>query len=287
MKRRFWSMGILTALSVLLALLLGVGCSPATPTAPVPTPTMTPLPAPIAPPGKVTLTIVFDNYSQSPALETEWGYACLVETDQTTVLFDTGSVGAMLLQNMAALGKDLSDIQSLVISHDHADHTGGAAALLQVGAKPKTYLLPVFSADTKAIFASRVDVVESTKPMEVAPGIYTTGSVSGPVIEQALIVRTGEGWVVVTGCAHPGVVKIVERARQVVGGDVMLVMGGFHLTGATQNRIQADIRGLQTLGVQKVVPSHCTGDDAIAAFAAAFGENHISGGIGRVIEMGP
>jgi len=72
---------------------------------------MTPLPAPIAPPGKVTLTIVFDNYSQSPALETEWGYACLVETDQTTVLFDTGSVGAMLLQNMAALGKDLSDIQ--------------------------------------------------------------------------------------------------------------------------------------------------------------------------------
>jgi len=183
-------MGVLTAVLVLLALLAGVGCAPAEPTAPVPTPTITPLAVAVAPPGNVALTIVFDNYSQNPALGTEWGYAVLVETEQTTVLFDTGSVGDMLLKNMAALGKDVTKIQSLVISHDHADHTGGAAALLGTGAKPKTYLLPVFSADTKAIFGSRVEVVESTKPVQVAPGIYTTGSVSGPVIEQALVVQT-------------------------------------------------------------------------------------------------
>jgi 7,8-dihydropterin-6-yl-methyl-4-(beta-D-ribofuranosyl)aminobenzene 5'-phosphate synthase len=248
---------------------------------------MTPLATPIVPPGKVTFTIVFDNYSQDSALETEWGYACLVETEQATVLFDTGSVGDMLLSNLAALGKDLTEIQSLVISHDHADHTAGAAALLDAGAKPKSYLLPVFSNDTKAIFRSRVDVVESTAPVEVAPGIYTTGSVSGPVIEQALIVQTAEGWVLITGCAHPGVVKMVERARQVVGGDVMLVMGGFHLTEATQSRVQADIRGLQTLGVQKAAPSHCTGDDAIEEFAAAFGGNYIPAGVGRVISIEP
>jgi len=80
---------------------------------------------------------------------------------------------------------------------------------------------------------------------------------------------------------------MAERARQVVGGDITLVMGGFHLTGTTQNRIQADIRGLRALGVKKVAPSHCTGDEAIAGFAAAFGENYISGGVGRVIVIGP
>jgi 7,8-dihydropterin-6-yl-methyl-4-(beta-D-ribofuranosyl)aminobenzene 5'-phosphate synthase len=266
--------------------------------APIRTPTVvTTLTAPVATPGidtgTVTFTVVFDNYARDPALETAWGFACLVETEDATALFDTGADGRMLLQNMKALGKDPVAIDGVVLSHEHGDHTAGLTALLDTGARPTVYAPSAFATTNKEAWLARTHLVEvPATPTEILPGFYSTGfltAVGGlePIVEQALIVQTAEGWVMVTGCAHPGVVKLARVASEATGGKLALVMGGFHLGESSAGSIGAIIDDLREMGVDKAAPTHCSGDRALELFAAAFGENYIPSGVGAVITIEP
>jgi 7,8-dihydropterin-6-yl-methyl-4-(beta-D-ribofuranosyl)aminobenzene 5'-phosphate synthase len=284
---------------------LVAGCAPlatpaATPTmaptltaAPAATPTVAPTltAAPVVTPQAdvrtVTFTVVFDNYVHDPALETGWGFACLVETQDTTVLFDTGGDGAILLRNMRALGKDPAAIDALVFSHQHGDHTAGLTALLDTGAKPTIYAPSAFAATRKDAWRTRTHLVEvPDTPTEILPGFYSTGSLE-PIVEQALIVQTAEGWVMVTGCAHPGVVDLARRASEATSGELTWVMGGFHLSGSSAGRIGAIIDELREMGVEKAAPTHCSGGQALELFAAAFGENYVPIGVGAVVTIEP
>jgi 7,8-dihydropterin-6-yl-methyl-4-(beta-D-ribofuranosyl)aminobenzene 5'-phosphate synthase len=233
----------------------------------------------------VTFTIVYDNNSYNRALRTAWGFACLVETEGATVLFDTGGDGPTLLSNMARLGVDLQAIDVVVLSHIHGDHVNGLAGLLDEGVRPVVYVPAAFPASFKTGVRARTDLVEVEEPLEILPGVYTTGEVGSGIIEQALVVETGEGLVVVTGCAHPGVVEMVRRAREVVEGEVALVMGGFHLGGADGRQIEGIIADFRRLGVQRVAPCHCTGDWARQMFADAFGTDFMPAGVGWVIAV--
>ena len=293
MKTRLLVAGLILGLtSALLA-----GCAPpATPTATptvAPTPTAAPVVTPKADVGTVTFTVVFDNYAHDPALETNWGFACLVETEDTTVLFDTGGDGPILLRNMKALGKDPAAIDAVFFSHEHGDHTGGLTALLDTGAKPTIYAPSAFASIYKDAWRARTHLVEVPgTPTEILPGFYSTGFLNAPgglepIVEQALIVQTAEGWVMVTGCAHPGVVKLARRASEATGGELALVMGGFHLVDSGAGRIGAIIDDLREIGVEKAAPSHCSGDRARELFAAAFGDNYIPSGVGAVITIEP
>jgi 7,8-dihydropterin-6-yl-methyl-4-(beta-D-ribofuranosyl)aminobenzene 5'-phosphate synthase len=234
----------------------------------------------------VTFTIVYDNNGYDPELQTAWGFACLVETGEATVLFDTGGDGPTLLRNMAQLGIDPLTIEAVVLSHIHGDHVGGLTGLLDAGARPTVYVPAVFPASFKNSVLVRTDLVEVTGPMEIRPGLHTTGEVGSAIVEQALAVETEDGLVVVTGCAHPGVVEMVDRAIEVLGGDVLLVMGGFHLGSATQGQIEGVIDGFRHLGVRTVAPCHCTGDRARQLLAESFGSDYIVAGVGRVITIG-
>jgi len=280
MKTRLLVIGsIVGTMSLLVA-----GCTSGT----APTATPTTAATPKVEVGKVTFTIVYDNYEHAPALETDWGFACLVETEEATVLFDTGGNGPMLLRNMAALGKDPQTIDAVVLSHIHGDHTGGLLPLLSTGIKPPVYVPAAFPATFKDAVRARTELVEVPGPIEIVPGVHSTGhltwsSTFGTIVEQALVVQTDEGWVVVTGCAHPGVVNLVRRAREVTGGEIALVMGGFHLGNSSTGRIESIIRNLRDLGVQKAGPCHCSGDKARELFAAAFDENYVPIGVGSVI----
>ncbi len=240
-----------------------------------------------APPATATLTILYDNYVHDPTLESGWGFACLVETAGSTVLFDTGASGESLLKNMAALGKDPLAVDAVVLSHAHDDHTAGLAALLAAGARPKVYLLSSFGSDYLRMVRTYTEPVLVAKPTEIAPGISTTGRVTGPVPEQALVVRTAEGLTVVTGCAHPGVVKMVQQAIDATGQQVTLVLGGFHLADATEAHIKDIIDQLRELGVKRAGPSHCSGDQARALFEASFDDGYIALGVGQVVVVGP
>jgi 7,8-dihydropterin-6-yl-methyl-4-(beta-D-ribofuranosyl)aminobenzene 5'-phosphate synthase len=234
----------------------------------------------------MTFTIVYDNNSYDPGLQTAWGFACLVETGEATVLFDTGADAPTLLGNMARLGIDPLTIEAVVLSHIHGDHVGGLTGLLDAGARPTVYAPAAFPASFKNSVSVRTALVEVTGPMEIGPGLHTTGQLGSGIVEQALAVETGGGLVVVTGCAHPGVVQMVDRASEVLGGDVLLVMGGFHLGSATQGQIEGVIDGFDRLGVRTVAPCHCTGDRARQLLAEAFGADHIAAGVGRVITIG-
>jgi 7,8-dihydropterin-6-yl-methyl-4-(beta-D-ribofuranosyl)aminobenzene 5'-phosphate synthase len=234
----------------------------------------------------VRFTIAYDNNAYDPALRTAWGFSCLVELGEATVLFDTGGDSPTLLGNMATLGLDPLAIDAVVLSHIHGDHVGGLAGLLDLGARPAVYVPAAFPDSFKDGVRARTDLVEVVEPLEVLPGVYTTGEVGSGIVEQALVVETGDGAVVVTGCAHPGIVKMVRRAQAPVRGDLALVVGGFHLGGADPGQIETVITGLRQLGVQRVAPCHCTGDQARRMFADAFGADCIITGVGGVITVG-
>ncbi len=234
-------------------------------------------------------TTVYDNRSLRPHMVPKWGFACLVDDD---LLFDTGGDGRTLLHNMAHTGIDPAAIETVVLSHAHGDHTGGLAGLLGTGSRPTVYVPRSFPASFKADVRALTTLVEVREPVEIRPGIHTTGEVGRGLVEQALAVETEEGLVVVTGCAHPGVVEMVRRAQEVVGARLprplrpYLVLGGFHLGGASKRQVERIIADFRDLGVRKVAPCHCTGDRAIGIFAENYGEDFVQVGVGCVITVG-
>jgi len=241
------------------------------------------------------ITIVYDNKTLDPNLASAWGFSCLVGDD---LLFDTGGDGRALLSNMAQMGIDPARIKTVALSHAHGDHTGGLAGLLSTGIRPTVYVPRSFPGRFKSDVRSLTTLVEVYGPAEIRPGIHTTGEVGRGIVEQALAVETGEGLVVITGCAHPGVVEMVRRAKEsggdrtppriggAGGGKVYLVLGGFHLGGMSRRRVERIVADFRDLGVQKAAPCHCTGDRAIRIFAEEYGEDFIRVGVGCVITIG-
>jgi 7,8-dihydropterin-6-yl-methyl-4-(beta-D-ribofuranosyl)aminobenzene 5'-phosphate synthase len=237
----------------------------------------------------VKLTVVYDNNPYPAAglenLRTSWGFACWVETAETTVLFDTGSDGATLVHNVKELGLDPLMVDAVVLSHAHRDHTGGLRALLDMGVQPMIYVPASFSRSFKESVRTHTDLVEVSEWRTVAPGIHTTGEIGTTIIEQSLVVETGDGVIVVTGCAHPGVVNIVRRVHQRFPGQIRLVAGGFHLGGTSRRGVESIIADFQEMGVQHVAPCHCTGDEARKMFEDAFGDDSVLAGVGWTAEF--
>ena len=229
----------------------------------------------------MSLTVIFDNNPFDPRLQTGWGFAAWLQYGNRTVLFDTGADGALLLSNMATLGLDPRTIEIVVLSHIHGDHTDGLAALLDVNSQVTIYVPQAFPTGFKdQARAAGATVVDVSEPLEILPGLWTTGQMGTQLVEQALVVKTVQGLVVVTGCAHPGVDRMVARAQEIGQDEVYLVLGGFHLGGATEQRIQSILAEFRRLGVQEVAPCHCTGDRAKELFRRVYGEHFYAIGVG-------
>jgi 7,8-dihydropterin-6-yl-methyl-4-(beta-D-ribofuranosyl)aminobenzene 5'-phosphate synthase len=231
------------------------------------------------------VSVVYDNYLVESGLGTGWGYAAVVEFRGQTILFDTGADGPTLMANLRALGFDPHKIEAVVLSHAHGDHTLGLDSLLATGVRPKVYVLPSFPADFKRHVAQSVEVIEVEPGQVIGDGLFTTGEMTGPVNEQALVVESARGLVIVTGCAHPGVVEIVSQAKNIGDKNVHLVTGGFHLVRTSAERIGEIVAEFRRLGVEKAAPSHCSGDAAIGAFREEYGDDFVQSGVGRVFEI--
>jgi 7,8-dihydropterin-6-yl-methyl-4-(beta-D-ribofuranosyl)aminobenzene 5'-phosphate synthase len=232
------------------------------------------------------LNVVFNNVAGKKGLETSWGFACLVEGPNQTILFDTGGNGRILLANMIHMGLDPEAVDAVVLSHIHADHTGGLGAFLSRN-PDVTVFMPQsfprsFQQDVRR-FGAEVETVSAAR--QLMPGVFSTGEMGGFIKEQALIVDTSKGLVVITGCAHPNVADMAARATKHLEKAIHLLMGGFHLGGSSGPEIRAIIQRLRELGVQKVAPSHCTGENAIGRFREEWDDDFIDGGLGAVIEV--
>jgi len=236
--------------------------------------------------GGVRLTSVFNNIASCEGLKPGWGYACLIEGLGKTVLFDTGAEGQQLLFNIRQLGKKPGDIDVVVLSHIHHDHVGGLEALLTVNPSITVYVPASFPSSLKeGIRRHGARLVEVKGPMQIAPAVFTTGEMGLSIKEQALVLKTRKGLVVMTGCAHPGVVNMARRANEVYEEPLYCVIGGFHLQGRSESTIQGVIEEMKSLGVERVAPSHCTGERAQTLFEAAWGADFLDGGLGAVVEI--
>jgi 7,8-dihydropterin-6-yl-methyl-4-(beta-D-ribofuranosyl)aminobenzene 5'-phosphate synthase len=250
--------------------------------APTPTPTRFPALSPTAM-SDLKLTILYDSPAWDSRLKPDFGFAALVEYGNHTLLFDTGANGSILLDNMRQLSVDPQSIEAVVLSHQHGDHTGGVLALLDTGVRPTIYVPSAFSGAFKQQLSNQTRLVEVTDALEIIPGIHTTGMVGS--IEQALVVETRDGLVIITGCAHPGVTEMVRQAQAVVDGKITYLVGGFHLYQTDKLMLPPIITEVHQLGVEKILPAHCTGDAAAALFHTEYGENYFEGGVGRTVTI--
>ena len=114
---------------------------------------------------------------------------------------------------------------------------------------------------------------------KICDGVYTTGELGTWIKEQSLVINTDKGLVVISGCAHPGIVDIVKKAKEQLNKNVYLVLGGFHSPPLSV------VQKFRELGVEKVAPCHCTGDEAIRAFKEEYQENFIENGVGKIISI--
>jgi 7,8-dihydropterin-6-yl-methyl-4-(beta-D-ribofuranosyl)aminobenzene 5'-phosphate synthase len=230
------------------------------------------------------LTVTYDNNPYDQRLKTAWGFSCLVEGAEKVILFDTGGEAPVLLANMDSLGVKLEDIDIVVLSHNHDDHTGGLMDLLARNRDVKVYLPKSFPAAFKErVTQAGAEVVEVKDPVEVCKDVYSVGEMGGWIKEQSLAVRTDEGLVVITGCAHPGIVPIVEKARELFEDDVLLAMGGFHLLRTGAGEVEDVINDLKDLGVAYAGPCHCSGDGARHLFKEKYGAKYVEIGVGTVL----
>lgn len=243
--------------------------------------------------GDVRLQILYDDRAMIDGLEADPGFSCLVRVGGKTLLFDTGRIGRILMANMEKLDVDPEEIDVIVISHKHSDHVGGLRMLLEECDRPRVYLpeglpdnLSGRAVDLVAAAVEsakrRAEVMEVAAATRVEEGVHTTGPMGTRIPEQTLVVSTQAGLVVITGCGHPGVVEIVERARDLFGRDVLLVMGGFHLVGREVEDIRAVARRLSPL-TRCVAPCHCSGDAAREEFRRVFGSRYVDAGLGTSI----
>lgn len=234
----------------------------------------------------ITITILYDNYPFGEELKTDWGFSCIIKGTEKTILFDAGANGDILSHNFKKLGADPKDVDLVVFSHIHGDHTTGVFWFLKENNKVSVYMPMSFPENFSRWFeeaggkAIRVD-----KPVEICKNVHLTGELTGPANEQALILDTSQGLVVITGCAHPGIVEMIKRAKEVVKKDIYLVFGGFHLVSKSEAEVKGIIGQFKELGVQKVGATHCTGDLAIGLFKKAYKENFVQMGVGKVIQI--
>ncbi len=212
----------------------------------------------------MTITIIYDNETRRADLRPDWGFSCLIEAHGTRMLFDTGTDGALLLENMAQLGIDPGSIDELFLSHVHFDHIGGLSAFLSVNGHARIYA----PSSLRGIRPAReVVYIDEARPLH--PHFHTTGLLQG--VEQSLIVEEEQGLVVVAGCSHPGVGAILNKAEEI--GRPYALVGGLH--GFDELDVLSQL--------QFVCPTHCT--QKIAEIRTRYPDKYISGGAGAVLQI--
>ena len=267
----------------------------------------------------------------------EWGFAALIEADGQTILFDTGARPDTVLKNAGELGIDLSTVDTVVLSHNHWDHTGGLVTLRRelkaqnASAMQRTHVgegifLPR-TIDAEAMDAlppmpsefivNATDVrdryetlggrfIVHEKPHELHPGMWITGPIPRvhpeknwtPFMriqqgdkriedtipeDQAVVLNTSHGLVVVAGCGHAGIVNTMEYARSITNGKpIHAVLGGFHLMSATDQHLRWTGTKMREFGVKQVLGAHCTGINAVTGLRDAGSFSRMTAVVGTV-----
>ena len=267
------------------------------------------------------VTILYDAFGKSPATRKAWGFSALVEYGGKRILFDTGGNAEILEHNVTALGVDLTKLDFVVLSHRHSDHISGLNYLLRVNPTVKIYTpadpwgpfgwgVPnsfyrkdeSLAANMRYFDGNPPDMLSASTPwpqanfirvdstMEVAPGIFlvpTISQVTGTLElrEISMAIRGPQGLIIVDGCSHAGVEKILEAVAK-IDPHVRVLFGGLHLVGASDAEIQRISAALHDQWkLDYVAIGHCTGEPTFAALQKVFGDRYLYAGLGTVINI--
>ena len=233
--------------------------------------------------------VLFDKDREDKKLHIGWGVSFLIGNK---ILFDTGENGKWLLENMRSLKVSIDKIEAIVISHDHWDHWGGLWDLLKSRKGMRVYICPNFSPDFKDKAKKfGASLIEIDKLTQILPGIFSTGEIAGAyhnkyMAEQAMVLKTKNGITIITGCAHPGVLKMVEKVKTKFPKEpIYLVSGGFHLMESDKRAIEIVAEKFKKLGIIKAGPTHCSGPEAAGIFKEKYGKNFVSIKTGQIFKV--
>jgi 7,8-dihydropterin-6-yl-methyl-4-(beta-D-ribofuranosyl)aminobenzene 5'-phosphate synthase len=215
----------------------------------------------------MNIKVLFDNYSKDKDFLIGWGVSCLIDEH---ILFDTGEDFEKLFHNMKKMDVSIKDITKIIISHEHWDHTGGLWGILEKRKElTKVYICSNSSKDFKnEILKYNVELIDINGDLKIEDDIYTTGQIickykGSDLFEQALILKTDKGVSVITGCAHPGIIKIVNYAQKNFKEPINFIVGGFHLKDFNDKELDNVMEQLNKIKFNKIVPIHCTGRKAV------------------------
>jgi 7,8-dihydropterin-6-yl-methyl-4-(beta-D-ribofuranosyl)aminobenzene 5'-phosphate synthase len=274
-----------------------------------------------ASPAKAQITVLYDAFGKTPGMQKDWGYAAFIEYAGKRILFDTGNNPDILAENAKAKSIDLSELDFVVMSHRHGDHMGGLAHLLKVNPAVKIYApkeaFGVYGAELPSTFYRKDASLppeqryyDGTPPeimrfgsawpganfqlvdtsTEIVPDIHLIALVSDKpgtleMRELSLAINTPEGMVIIVGCSHPGVDKIVAAAAT-INPRIHVITGGFHLVVTSDADIEKIVTALHdTFKVEYVAPGHCTGEPAFTALKKAYGDRYQYAGVGTTLEL--
>lgn len=270
------------------------------------------------------ITVLYDAFGKTSAMRKDWGFSAFIEYGGKRILFDTGNNAEIFAHNVQAAGVDLARLDFAVVSHRHGDHTSGLNYLLRVNPDVKIYVpkenFGVFGAALPGTFYRRNESLPAdmryfdgtppetlrfgsawpqgrfswvTSTSEVAPGFHLI-LLKGPwgvdldVMEISLAIDTPDGIVLVVGCSHPTIEKIVEAAKAAIGKPIHLVVGGLHLLPAQDEEITRIASALRDrFEVAWIAPVHCTGEAAFAILKQTFGDRYRYAGLGSVLAIRP
>lgn len=234
----------------------------------------------------IQMIVVYDNNPYKDNLELDWGFSCFVEGLEKSILFDTGANGQILLSNMKKLEIEPKDIDVLVLSHAHRDHTGGLEDLLAKNSKIEVWLPYFFASDFKdRVRKKGAKFVEVNTSRKIVEGAYSSGVIEGWIKEQSLVLDTEKGLILITGCAHPRIISIIARVKELFKKGIYLALGGFHLVGFDRAETKEIIDKFRNSGVQKVGPCHCSGEEARILFHKEYKDDFIEIGVGKEIKI--
>lgn len=204
-----------------------------------------------------------------------WGVSFLIGDD---VLFDTFGDPGVFMDNMRKFKVDTAKIKHIVLSHDDWDHIAGLWYLLPNRQDITVYICPGFKQEIKDRIASfGAEIIEAGETVQIKENINTTGELYGEsngrkIFEQSVVIKTGSGLAVICGCAHPGVGKIIKKAKDHFKANIYLLMGGFHLKDNTDETNGLIIKDLNEIGIRRIMPMHCTGNRAVKSIRQFFGK---------------
>jgi len=234
----------------------------------------------------VIVTVIYDNYVHTEGMKADWGYSIVVRGLDKTVLYDAGARPEIFESNFKKMGVDPSSIDAVVFSHEHGDHIGGISAFVKMKTGIPVIMPDAFPPQFKQKMAdSGMKPLMVKEPAMICEHLYTSGVFDFPLAEQALVLDTKKGLVVMTGCSHPGITDMLKDIKAKFNKTPYMVFGGFHLLNKSDEEMEEIIAEMKSLGVARCGATHCTGDRQIRLFKEAFGENYFELGAGNTITI--